>query len=1456
MIKNIILIVSSLGAGLILFQFLHVFQTRDSADAPAAKRMTSGQVTVRASGRGAPWINLSDGRDVITAYAGAAGLDQVLEQNQAQPLALASADFDEDRVADLISGHAHAGGGLLTLHRSNVDSIFPRNPGARQRRDQAITSGDSQAPFLSPARVFETAEAPQLIGAGDFNNDGHRDVVAAAMASDALYLLAGDGRGGLGQTERIGLPGRVTALVTGEINRADGSADVVVGIIGAEGPQVLVFESHDGALRGAPEVFALPAEAKALALSQFDGDSLGDLAVAAGHDLVVAHGRDRKLLLEETRRAEVPLPKISVRSCPFAIALMAAGDFTGDHRTELALMSDDGAIHLLGQGRQKDEGIEGWSVETLTTGRWPLATGLVCAGVSSIPKDDLVVVDRAGGQLHILTSDPPAGSSDKEVIAASPHPRVSASLDVEDGAVAAMPMRLNDDAQSDLVILRSGQIAPAVVFTVAAATFTVTNTNNSGAGSLRQAIIDANNNPGSDRIEFRIGSGEKTINLLSELPHITSAPVYIDGTTQPSGTSGLGCLEQKGHPCIELNGANAGPVNGGLVILAGGTVVRGLAINRFKGSGIYLADGSGNLLIGNHIGVDMTGTVALGNEGRGVWVRFTPNNVIGFGGPENGNVISGNGFGNTASPLPGIEIWSDAGNHATGTIIQGNYIGADSSGAAALPNASHGVFVYGGSNSIIGGIGSRNVISGNNIAASNDNIVGGTTPEARNVISGDGTGVRIGDGAANNQVQGNFIGTDARGGARASVIDVGNTTVGVNVADSPNNTIGGVAEGARNIISGNKQHGILISGGGATESKVQGNYIGLNVTGAVRLANAINGLQIENGASGATIGGATAGARNVISGNGLSGVAISGAGTMGNRVQGNFIGTDVNGAVDLGNNSNGVLINDARGNTIGGTTNFERNVISGNNGRGIEILGSGATMNQVLGNFIGVNAAGIADLGNSGSGVSISGASGNIIGGTATGARNVISGNDGQGVDLRGNGNVVQGNFIGTDVTGAAALGNSIIGVSILNGSNNAIGGVAANAGNIIAFNGNGGVVLTAPDPISVTGNAILSNSIFSNTGPVLPDMGLGIDLGETGVTPNDATDADPGANNLQNFPVLTSIITGGNTTIQGTLNSAANTAFRLEFFSNAACDPSGHGEGQSFIGSTMVTTNASGAASFNVAFQTSVGAGQFFTATATDPNNNTSEFCQCRQAVNPVASVSAASFSGTALATESIVAAFGAGLATSTQSAETLPLPTSLAGTTVKVKDSAGSERLAPLFFVAPAQVNYQMPPGTAAGLVNIAITSGNGTVSVGQAQITVVAPGLFAANADGQGVAAAIALRVKADGAQSYEPVSRYDSGQNKFVAVPIDLDPEGDQVFLILFGTGIRFRSSLTGVMATIGGAGAQVLFADAQGGFVGLDQINAHIPRSLIGRSEVDMVLTVDGRVANNVKVNIK
>lgn len=237
-------------------------------------------------------------------------------------------------------------------------------------------------------------------------------------------------------------------------------------------------------------------------------------------------------------------------------------------------------------------------------------------------------------------------------------------------------------------------------------------------------------------------------------------------------------------------------------------------------------------------------------------------------------------------------------------------------------------------------------------------------------------------------------------------------------------------------------------------------------------------------------------------------------------------------------------------------------------------------------------------------------------------------------------------------------------------------------------------------------------------------------------------------------------------------------------------------------------------------------------------------------------ASVSAASYSDAELAAESIVAAFGLDLATTVEIASTVPLPTALGGTTVKVKDSAGDERLAPLFFVAPSQVNYQIPPGTATGPALVTITSADGKIAAGTTVISNVAPGLFSANADGLGIASAVALRVKSDGTQIYEPIAKFDAGASRFVSTPIDLGPEGEQVYLIMFGTGLRNNSSLQNVSVIIGGATCQLFYAGLSPDFVGLDQVNLLVPRSLIGSGEVDLVFTADGKPANMLKVNLK
>jgi len=235
--------------------------------------------------------------------------------------------------------------------------------------------------------------------------------------------------------------------------------------------------------------------------------------------------------------------------------------------------------------------------------------------------------------------------------------------------------------------------------------------------------------------------------------------------------------------------------------------------------------------------------------------------------------------------------------------------------------------------------------------------------------------------------------------------------------------------------------------------------------------------------------------------------------------------------------------------------------------------------------------------------------------------------------------------------------------------------------------------------------------------------------------------------------------------------------------------------------------------------------------------------------------SVSAANYAGT-LAPNSIAAAFGVALAPGTQAATTQPLPTTLNNVNVLVVDARNISRLAQLFFVSEGQINFLVPEGTASGNAVVRTAINGIFVSDGVVPISAVAPALFTANSSGAGLAAAVLLRVKADNSQSFEPVTQFNSMTGTFVPVPIDFGAETDRLFLLLFGTGISGRSGLSAVSVQVGGTNAPVSYAGTQNDFAGLDQINAELSRSLIGKGEVPINLTVDGRAANAVTVTFK
>ena len=704
--------------------------------------------------------------------------------------------------------------------------------------------------------------------------------------------------------------------------------------------------------------------------------------------------------------------------------------------------------------------------------------------------------------------------------------------------------------------------------------------------------------------------------------------------------------------------------------------------------GLNISDNgtNGNVIEGNYIGTDAAGTAKIGDF-VGINIRGgAQKNVIGGTTAGARNVIAG-------ASDEGIEI-HDFGT--TGNVVEGNFIGPDSTGATALGNGHSfcGVAIsLGASSNVIGSTvaGARNVISGqacgvlltDNITtkntvlgnflgtnaagtaalpngdgiiirgAANHNTIGGTTPGARNVIAassfalGSGNGVLLGgNGTTGNVILGNDIGTNA-----VSSAALGNQNDGVALqfdshppaGEPTGNTVGGAAAGAGNLIVDSGFSGVEMSGSGTSTNTVAGNLIGTDTHNATTLGN-FEGVAIRFGASGNTVGGSTPGARNVISANAASGVEIIGNGAAGNHLVGNFIGTTIAGTGALGN-SDGVRIHlGATSNTVGGSTAGTGNVISGNSDQGVAVVDSGTTGNLIEGNFVGTNAAGSSGLGNGDSGVQLATkASGNTVGGTVVGARNVISDNT-TGVSVANagtTGNVIEGNFVGSNAAGTASLGNGDGVVLYAKSSATKVGGSAA-AANLISGNLGSGVRISASQSNLVQGNVIglgaggtaaLGNTgdgvlVFNGaTGNMVGGTGTGqanriahnaagievngaathgAQLVENSIFGNGKVGAGPGitlsgaGNGNQAAPAITSVTTAK---VSGTVGPGS---YRIEVFSNPSCsDP----EGQKFLGSVNSSTGT-----WSVTASPALAAGQGITATATNVSTtNTSAFSLCK---------------------------------------------------------------------------------------------------------------------------------------------------------------------------------------------------------------------------------------------------
>ena len=463
-------------------------------------------------------------------------------------------------------------------------------------------------------------------------------------------------------------------------------------------------------------------------------------------------------------------------------------------------------------------------------------------------------------------------------------------------------------------------------------------------------------------------------------------------------------------------------------------------------------------------------------------------------------------------------------------------------------------------------------------------------------------------GSDNHTIVGNYLGSFNADGSNAGAgernLSEGIESYGANLV------VGGTTAADRNVISGNASAYNIYLATGANGTTIQGNYIGTDAAGtsAFTTTNSSYGIMVESPATNITIGGTANGAGNVISGFTSRGVWVTTSGTT--TLQGNKVGTDVTGTLDLGNTQYGVYIDDTGSVIIGGTATNAGNLISGNNGGGIYANNTGSV--TVQGNIIGLDASGTSALGNTGPGIYLSSSAVSTIGGNTAAARNIISGNSTYGIEVRSSpsgGHVIKGNYIGVGSNGSTLLGNGGAGIYIA-ASDVKVGGKSAGDANIIAGNGGGGIVVA-----SGNGNLFYQNSIHSNTG-------LGIDLGNDGVTANDYGDADAGANYQTNFPVITSVVTNGaNTTITGSIEwYAQSQPIYIEFFSNATADASGHGEGRTYLGFVQVTTDATtGDASFSVTL-TGVSVGDWITAVANVEGGflGASEFALSVQAVGP----------------------------------------------------------------------------------------------------------------------------------------------------------------------------------------------------------------------------------------------
>lgn len=785
-----------------------------------------------------------------------------------------------------------------------------------------------------------------------------------------------------------------------------------------------------------------------------------------------------------------------------------------------------------------------------------------------------------------------------------------------------------------------------VAHTAQAATLSVINTNDSGAGSLRQAILDANANPDVDVITFSIpGAGVHTIAPLTQLPTITET-VTIAGYTQPGSSVNTASVGTNAQIMIVLSGANTSAPSAGLRIAGTNVVVQGLAINGFKpqsgngGNGVKMETGSVNAKVqGCFIGTNAAGTAAVPNQDSGVFDRDGTGSLIGGTNLSQRNVISGNAVNGIA----------DLGQGAT---IANNLIGVAADGTTPLGNAIAGAIVNGGSSEVIGGTAANtaNVIANNGadgvrVFAGSASILGnrifangelgidlksdGPTPNDR----GDAD---TGPNGLQNSPELMLVGTVGGLARVTGTLDSRpNTTYRIEFFTSTAADSSGFGEGetfqtgysdvttdARGFVFFNRLIAVPSAGlfvtatatdlGAGETSEFSRSVVALNAitvtnnndSGSGSLRQAILDANTNAGTDAILFTALAGGVLTIAPATPLpvvtDTIVIDGFTKTGAHPNTDALPGDAVWQVEL-DGSNAGTGTAADGISIGAAGSIVRGlVINRFASDGVDVHAANV---QVTGNLFGADPALTTRLQN-GSGVRVEGgSSATQIGGPNPADANIFAGSNGAGISNSVGGALIRGNLIGS-FDGATTFNN----IAAINSTANAgaatvIGGTGAGEGNLIAGNNVGVISSSASVPITIRGNEIRDNSQ------------LGIELGTPGVTPNDPDDTDVIP---QNFPVLSlAQASDGSTNLAGTLDTPAGSGtatYSLDFYANQSCDSSGFGEGDFYLGGVTTSLALGGpAASFSVSVPNipPAGAAQI-TATATDAAGFTSEFSQC----------------------------------------------------------------------------------------------------------------------------------------------------------------------------------------------------------------------------------------------------